>query len=382
MDALAKVLAAKKRELSAIKAEKERKNEKYLRRADVEGILYQQQQQQQQQEEEEKAKARKQASRRSDSDDGAERSASKKRKLETRERNATDSGASGDEARSQTDTTRVDDADSEVTLAWPEMKRRLRDLGHPVTLFGETMRQRMQRLRRAEHDAASRREEELGEGHDIRNQFVGHQRDDDEHEGPSRDDVEDEATVPPEGRAGDSAAGLAAREDGTDDPHAVDEKELEDDVLVYRFFKSMLLRWEQDLADRPDHVKRTAQGKLATKTMKQCKDYIRPLFKLCKRRQVPADILPNLVEIVRFCRMGEFVRANDAYIRLAIGNAAWPIGVTMVGIHERTGREKINANKQAHVMNNEAQRKYITSVKRLISYAQSIASVLPSKKVA
>jgi hypothetical protein len=32
-------------------------------------------------------------------------------------------------------------------------------------------------------------------------------------------------------------------------------------------------------------------------------------------------------------------------------------------------------------MNNEAARKYLTSVKRLISYAQSISNALPSKKV-
>ncbi|KAJ0408610.1 hypothetical protein P43SY_008957 [Pythium insidiosum] len=381
MDSLAKVLAAKKRELSAIKAEKEKKNEKYLRRADAERLLYQQQQKQQQEE-----LARKQASRPSHSDDG-ERSASKKRRLESRERPVADGeGASSTERTQQAlsgsgpGTGAAEDED-EVALAWPEMKRRLRDLAQPIALFGETTQQRLQRLRRAEHDAASRREEELGEGHDIRNQFVGHQQDDAAGGAQRDDDDDDDGGDAPEQRRRGGDGSAAADGSAGDAPEPA-ETELADDVLVYRFFKSMLLRWEQDLADRPDHVKRTAQGKLATKTMKQCKDYIRPLFKLCKRRQVPADILPNLVEIVRFCRQGEFVRANDAYIRLAIGNAAWPIGVTMVGIHERTGREKINANKQAHVMNNEAQRKYITSVKRLISYAQSIASVLPSKKVA
>jgi len=44
---------------------------------------------------------------------------------------------------------------------------------------------------------------------------------------------------------------------------------------------------------------------------------------------------------------------------MAIGNAAWPIGVTMVGIHARTGREKIFARNVAHVLNDETQRKYI-----------------------
>ncbi len=31
-----------------------------------------------------------------------------------------------------------------------------------------------------------------------------------------------------------------------------------------------------------------------------------------------------------------YQKANDAYLRLSIGNAAWPIGVTFVGIHGET----------------------------------------------
>lgn len=52
-------------------------------------------------------------------------------------------------------------------------------------------------------------------------------------------------------------------------------------------------------------------------------------------------------------------QANDAYLEMAIGNAPWPIGVTMVGIHARTGREKISSRHIAHVLNDETQRKYI-----------------------
>ena len=53
------------------------------------------------------------------------------------------------------------------------------------------------------------------------------------------------------------------------------------------------------------------------------------------------------------------IQANDAYLSMAIGNAPWPIGVTMVGIHARTGREKIFSQQIAHVLNDETQRKYI-----------------------
>ena len=93
-------------------------------------------------------------------------------------------------------------------------------------------------------------------------------------------------------------------------------------------------------------------------------------------------MMAHILNIVTYCEQGEFVKANDAYIDVAIGRAAWPIGVTMVGIHARSGREKIGSSNVAHVMNNELQRKYLTSVKRLMSYCQKKRTdVDPSKKV-
>ena len=53
---------------------------------------------------------------------------------------------------------------------------------------------------------------------------------------------------------------------------------------------------------------------------------------------------------------------------MAIGNAPWPIGVTMVGIHARTGREKIFAQEIAHVLNDETQRKYIQVTSARLSF--------------
>lgn len=89
----------------------------------------------------------------------------------------------------------------------------------------------------------------------------------------------------------------------------------------------------------------------------------------------------RILTIIDFCQQGEFVKAHDAYLDVAIGRAAWPIGVTMVGIHARSGRAKIESANVAHVMNSELQRKYLTSVKRLMTYAQKKSDALPSKKV-
>ena len=52
---------------------------------------------------------------------------------------------------------------------------------------------------------------------------------------------------------------------------------------------------------------------------------------------------------------------------MAIGNAPWPIGVTMVGIHARGGRDNIMSNKVAHVMNDEMMRKYVNGAPLILS---------------
>jgi len=68
--------------------------------------------------------------------------------------------------------------------------------------------------------------------------------------------------------------------------------------------------------------------------------------------------------------MKEFIRAHDKYVELAIGNSPWPMGVTMVGIHERSGRSRINTNQIVHVLNDETTRKYLQSVKRLLTVCE------------
>jgi pre-mRNA-splicing factor 18 len=53
------------------------------------------------------------------------------------------------------------------------------------------------------------------------------------------------------------------------------------------------------------------------------------------------DILNNFYHAVHFMMVGQFNHANDRYLEIAIGNKAWPIGITMHGVHERTGKSRI-----------------------------------------
>lgn len=273
-----------------------------------------------------------------------------------------------------TSTTNTSKSTLKNNMSSEEITNALRELGIPIQLFGETTdEQRYQRLQEALESKkammagiSENDDFKLGRGHGIRNQFLEKDKDD------------DNANVNTSHNRKDKI------EESTKEKKEEEEIDLEKDPHrgIHKFFKTQLKQWEQDLVDRPDAIKKSLSGRNETKTLKQCKDYIRPLFKLCKKRTLDENITLHLKNIVLQCQEGEFVKANDSYMDLSIGRAAWPIGVTMVGIHARSGRAKIESSNVAHVMNSESQRKYLTSVKRLMTYCQKKRTdVAPSKKV-
>jgi len=250
------------------------------------------------------------------------------------------------------------------SLTVADVQQRLTELKQPATVFGETQQERVGRLIQAIATA-----NEQAELQDSASAEAGENGEDKEEE----EEEEEEEDEDRRGKREEDAFGSVIY---STQPNLSREK------AVYKYFRSLLKQWESDLSMRDDREKATAKGKTDSKTQRQCKDHIRPLFKMCKKKSVPPDILEKLFDMVKFCEMGNFRVAHDHYYLAAIGNAAWPIGLTMVGIHERSGREKINTGKVAHVMNNELQRKYLTAVKRLMSFAQlKRPDVPPSMKV-
>ncbi|KAJ3615504.1 hypothetical protein Zmor_016359 [Zophobas morio] len=111
----------------------------------------------------------------------------------------------------------------------------------------------------------------------------------------------------------------------------------------------------------------------------QTKAYLQPLMEKLQLRTLDEDMAFFFSQIVTCCLKREYIEADELYMKLSIGNAAWPIGVTMVGIHARTGREKIFSGKVAHVLNDEEQRKYIQAFKRLVTFCAKKFPTDPSK---
>lgn len=280
--------------------------------------------------------------------------------------------------------------ENELDTSLPSITRKLRQMGLVIRYFGEGNIARLERLKKALEQQSKTLEGQseleefrLGKGHGIRNPFLAQnkqlKKDQQQMSGFSLGDE----------RSSEKARLLENKKPGNEKDKSKDDKrdENEDDQsdppkIIYKYLKGLLKEWEHELAKRPESITRSVAGRNESKTLKQCKDYIRPLFKLLKRRKLEDGLQFHLLKIVNFAKQGEFVKAHDSYMDVAIGRAAWPIGVTMVGIHARSGRAKIESSNVAHVMNSEVQRKFLTSVKRLLTFDQKRRKdVDPSKKV-
>ena len=143
-----------------------------------------------------------------------------------------------------------------------------------------------------------------------------------------------------------------------------------EDYVLY-FFKRLLKLWENDLQNRSIDIKNSNIGKSETIRQKQTRRDIKPLFKQLKNRTVPRDVLDKSVKMAIYTSKREYVEAKRIFFEMAIGNAPWPMGVTMVGIHERSGRSKIFSSQIDHVLNDETQRKYIHAMERLMKFSQN-----------
>jgi len=149
--------------------------------------------------------------------------------------------------------------------------------------------------------------------------------------------------------------------------------------IISKFLRFILDSWGQELNARPLAEKTSQAGKHVSARYTSTRVNLKPLFRLLRKNNISRDILRQLKLIARDLVAKNYKDATSHYIEMSVGNAAWPIGVTMVGIHARTGREKISQNNIAHALNDETQRKYIQGIKRLITQFTHMFPTDPSR---
>jgi len=249
----------------------------------------------------------------------------------------------------------------EVVLPREEVIRRLKARNLPITLFGEDDVARAERLRQLELKVPM---EYIQAGEFEGSDFL---------KAMENAEVDEEEDIEVQKKK-------KAEEDDPD--FKIENRQptgTEEEILF--FFREIVRDMGLQLDSRTAAEKNTALGRRGSAQYQQTKAFVRPFFRMCRKKAVPKDILKEMANIVKALKSKNYVKANDAYYRMAIGNSPWPMGVTMVGIHERSAREKISTSDQAHILNDETQRKYIQAVKRMMTFTQQQNPVNPSMSV-
>ena len=248
----------------------------------------------------------------------------------------------------------IDAEDALYPLPREDVVTKLRDKGEPILIFGETEDQANLRLRSLE----------IGEGDSFKvkntgNNFVEALKKVDKEylkafaadDATSDDKNKMELKLYNTNRTWSELLELATDLRRGDHKH--------DEMVVSEWMKVIMTMWGHELNSRHEMEKITVKGRMDGALFKQTKGYLKPLLKMLRKGNLSDDIRDSLTSMVKYIMHRDYIKANERYMEMAIGNAPWPIGVTNAGIHARPGRERIFSKHVAHVLNDESQRKYI-----------------------
>jgi len=270
----------------------------------------------------------------------------------------------------------IDAEDALYPLPREDVITKLRDKGEPILIFGETEDQANLRLRSLE----------IGEGDSFKvkntgNNFVEALKKVDKEylKAFAADDATSDDKNKMELKLYNTNRTWSELRELATDLRRGDHKH--DEMVVSEWMKVIMTMWGHELNSRHEMEKITVKGRMDGALFKQTKGYLKPLLKMLRKGNLSDDIRDSLTSMVKYIMHRDYIKANERYMEMAIGNAPWPIGVTNAGIHARPGRERIFSKHVAHVLNDESQRKYIQGLKRLMTKCQQYFVTDPSRCV-
>jgi len=268
------------------------------------------------------------------------------------------------------------------TLSKAEVVKRLRERGHPILLFGETLTDACERLKQIDMDAPDTAQSQAS---GLTNDFKeARERVDQEYMKQMLDSqgIKDEIDKGKSKGDKDQYETQSTYQEVLEMAHDLGKGDMDhDDKVVQEFILVLMKEWGQELNEREKSIKVSVQGKMEATTYAQTRSYLKPLLRMVRKHTVSDDIRDSLVKMVKHALQRDYITSHERYMEMAIGNAPWPIGVTNAGIHARPARENIYSKHVAHVLNDETQRKFIQGLKRLLTKAQQYYPTDPSRSV-
>lgn len=290
-------------------------------------------------------------------------------------------------------------------------KQRLRQLGEVATFFGETDAQRTVRLNKLElvkdqdvlatgstnvMQLIDRRLKRLGVGAVERDEedYAARRPQVDVFSAQRTKSLAIRDSKPSVSVAGGGTSSRATKTDAADvevfpwevngsaaDAEAAEEAEIADEQVkkVVVWLRDSLQKWEKWIIERGKDGNESMEYKAEKANFRQSKQYLRPLRRALRDQAVSPDVVTTIAFIVDYCQQSKYKEAKEAYMRLAIGNTAWPLGLEKFTFHDRKNRTDIGAGKVAHILNDETTRKYIQMLKRLVTFYEAYCPTNPSQ---
>jgi pre-mRNA-splicing factor 18 len=207
-----------------------------------------------------------------------------------------------------------------MKLPRSEVIRKLRERGEPVMLFGESEFDACGRLRQLEISAP-----EVNRG--FRNDFQEAMEEvdqdylqeilDDSAAGSSQDKNKNEDIDLDDSVTYESLQEKAALLGRGNKQHDID--------VMLSLLKLLLKKWNEQVNCGTIDEKLRTKNKIMKATFTQTRVYLKPLLKKLKNEKIPEDIFDSLTQIIKKLLQRDYIKASDAYLEMAIGNAPWVI---------------------------------------------------------
>ncbi|KAI3649039.1 hypothetical protein MP228_006893 [Amoeboaphelidium protococcarum] len=154
--------------------------------------------------------------------------------------------------------------------------------------------------------------------------------------------------------------------------------------LLYVYFKKLLMEWDEYITVKEEEKYEASSTEAADtgeknkdlvnerKLFNTSQDYMKPFFHMLKAKKMEGEILQHVACIAQNIYACDFAKALDYYMKLSIGNKAWPIGITAAILHERKALDRISGRNISHPLNNETVRRWVQCLKRLITFKEKM----------
>jgi pre-mRNA-splicing factor 18 len=206
-----------------------------------------------------------------------------------------------------------------------EINRRLRERGQPICLFGETDTDAAKRLKIVETNEPR----EVGMRNDFKTAM-------DKSEQESLNEIMNSIETNKDRDATKSQTEVEIKDDAVTFNEILElskDPTNNGNQLVLKYCKFIVKKWGQELNNRSLTEKLTTKGRIETALHTQTVADLKPILRKLKSKTLAEDILDSLVKIFMSLIKRNYIKANEYFLEMAIGNAPWPIGATMVIIH-------------------------------------------------